>query len=285
VPKMLNYYYLSAIAMEKERVVFYARCWIEHKQLRKRSILAAVFRSKCLHIRYDFVLVDPSNEYSISMLCGVSKMSPYVFLPDVPVDHAAVIEVLSRYICDPDNKLALIPGHPDKDEYGHFIHDGFDPIASALDGVSTGKRTRIQRIASEGNDATVDLKPKRKPKPKKPKAKPKPKPKAKAKISNTSDDVRIYNHCLICTHLTCCMHVLPAVRSLSLPTMKMRRKTKRRKRRTKAPARKRPKERRERHQLDGCPSMTCLWLSLRRPKLRVRRIDWRELNWRSSCRS
>ena len=55
-------------------------------------------------------------------------MHPFTFLPDVPVDHAAASEVLSRYICDPQNKLALIIGKPNKVEYGHFIAGDFDPI-------------------------------------------------------------------------------------------------------------------------------------------------------------
>lgn len=113
------------------------------------------------------------------MLCGVSKMSRFVFLPDVPVDHAAAKEVLSRYICNPDNKLALIPGHPDKDEYGHLIAGGFDPIAAALDGSGSGKRTRIQRIVSDG-DVGGSTAPKPKAK-RKPKAKPKPKAKTNTK--------------------------------------------------------------------------------------------------------
>jgi hypothetical protein len=32
----------------------------------------------------------------------------------VPVDHAAAKKVLSHCICDPDNKLTLILGHPGK---------------------------------------------------------------------------------------------------------------------------------------------------------------------------
>ena len=76
----------------------------------------------------------------------------FTFLPDVPVDHAAASEVLSRYICDPQNKLALIIGKPNKDEYGHFIAGDFDPIANAMDGGSMGKRMRVQRdLGSDGS--------------------------------------------------------------------------------------------------------------------------------------
>jgi hypothetical protein len=34
LPAMMNYYLLSAVSMYKEKVVYYSRCWIEHKQLR-----------------------------------------------------------------------------------------------------------------------------------------------------------------------------------------------------------------------------------------------------------
>ena len=98
-----------------------------------------------------------------------------------PVDQTTA----SRCICDPDNKLALIPGHPDKDEYGHFIVDGFDPIASALDGAGSGKRRRVQRNLGDGDGdggAGGSTAPKPKAKPKlKARPKPKAKPKAKAK--------------------------------------------------------------------------------------------------------
>ena len=43
----------------------------------------------------------------------------------VPVDHAAAKKVLSRCICDPDNKLTLILGHPGKNECGRFIAAGY----------------------------------------------------------------------------------------------------------------------------------------------------------------
>jgi hypothetical protein len=203
LPAMMNYYLLSAVSMDKEKVVYYSRCWIEHKQLRKRYVLLAVFRSKCLHIRYEFVLCDPDDGYSISMLCGVSKMSPFVFLPDIPVDHAAAKEALSRYVCDPNNKLALIPGRPDKDEYGHFIEDGFDPIANALDGASSGKRTRIARNLSDGGTGASTV-----PKAKKGKPKPKPKPKAKKprkEAEEVSAIIAVYTSHL---HACCCVLLL-----------------------------------------------------------------------------
>ena len=41
--------------------------------------------------------------------------------------------------------MALAIGHPDKDEYGHFMVDGFDPIANALDGGGTITRKRKVR--------------------------------------------------------------------------------------------------------------------------------------------
>jgi hypothetical protein len=195
LPLLLNYYLLSAIAMEKERVVFHSRCWIEHKALRRRYILLAILRSKCLHVRYDFILLDPDGNI-ISLLCGISKMAPFVFLPDVPVDHAAVKEILSRYICDPDNKLALIPGHPDKDEYGHFIVDGFDPLAAALDGGGNSKRKRTQRQVQQGDAVdrtTAKTKTKAKPQTKakrKSKAKPQAKPQVKKPRKGSAKEVR-----------------------------------------------------------------------------------------------
>jgi len=60
----------------------------------------------------------------------------------VPVDHAAAKKVLSHCICDPDNKLTLILGHPGKNECGRFIAAGYDPIAAAtFDGVCSTKCT------------------------------------------------------------------------------------------------------------------------------------------------
>lgn len=217
---MLNYYLLSAVAMEKERVVYHSRCWIQHKQTGKKLLFLAAFRSKCLHVRYDFATSDPDEGNAVSLICGISKMSVYIFLPDIPVDHAAAKEMLARFICDPANKLALIAGHADKDEYGHFIVDGFDPIASALDGAGSGKRARTQRNlqhdsnGDSGESAVVKPKPKPKPKPKR---KPKPKAKAKAiakkpRIGSTSDEVRAII-VVGASHLHECCCLLPGYRA------------------------------------------------------------------------
>jgi hypothetical protein len=138
---MLNYYLLSAVAIEKPRAVFYSRCWIQHKKSKKRYICLAVFRTKCLHVRYEFLLYDPDSG-SVFLLCGVSKVELYVWLPDVELDHAHAKELLKRFICDPQHKLALVPGTPDKDEYGHFLSDGFDPLEVALGGGVIPKRVR-----------------------------------------------------------------------------------------------------------------------------------------------
>jgi hypothetical protein len=49
---------------------------------------------------------------------------------------------VTLHLCDPDNKLALILGHPGKDECGHFIADGYDSIAvaaAALDRAGSAK--------------------------------------------------------------------------------------------------------------------------------------------------
>jgi Leucine-rich repeat (LRR) protein len=89
---------------------------------------------------------------------------------DVMLDHAHAKELLKRHICEPQHKLALIFGTPDKDEYGHFIVDGFDPLAAALDG-GVGKRKRKRMPTKSGNDTVA--KPKANVKPKPNKAKPK----------------------------------------------------------------------------------------------------------------
>jgi hypothetical protein len=150
---MLNYYLLSAVAMEKPRKVFYSRCWIQHGKTKTRYILLAVFRTKCLHVRYEFLLYDPSNG-TVFFLCGLAKMELYVWLPDVELDHAHAKELLKRFICDPQHKLALVPGTPDKDEYGHFIVAGFDPLEAALDG-AIPKRARKRPNVSVGGGGGV----------------------------------------------------------------------------------------------------------------------------------
>ena len=207
VPLMLNYYLLSAVATEKEKIVYYSRCWIEHRNSKKRYIVLAVFRSKCLHIRYEFLLYDPDND-TIFLLCEISKVVSYVWLPDVELDHAHAKEQLKRYICDPQHRLALIPGTPDKDEYGHFIVDGFDPLAAALDG-GGGKRKR-KPAQSGTNTVAKPNKPNVKPTPNKskPKVAPKAKPKAipkektqtkplakKPRKGNSAKEVRILLSC------------------------------------------------------------------------------------------
>ncbi len=179
IPLMLNYYLLSAVATEKPRTVYYSRCWIERRKSKKRYIVLAVFRSKCLHVRYEFLLYDPEND-TVFLLCGISKVANYVWLPDVELDHAHAKEQLKRHICDPQHKLALIIGTPDKDEYGHFIVDGFDPLAAALDG-GGGKRKRQRKSTQSGADTVAKPKPTVKPvsNKSKPKVTPKAKPKAK----------------------------------------------------------------------------------------------------------
>jgi hypothetical protein len=142
LPNMLNYYLLSAVAMKKEHKAFYAMCWVESPHKKTRYILLAVLRSKCLQIRYEFVLCDVEDNNNVFILCGVTKIMPYIFYPDIPIDHEVYIPILSRYICDPQNKLALIPGTADKDEYGNFIAGGFDPIADGLAGDNSRKRRR-----------------------------------------------------------------------------------------------------------------------------------------------
>ena len=53
---------------------------------------------------------------------------------------------LTLYLRPSEQDIVLIVGHPDKDEYGHILSDGFDPIAQALDdGGRGGKRKRTQR--------------------------------------------------------------------------------------------------------------------------------------------
>ena len=93
---LLNYFFLSAIAMDKEKCVFYSRCWIEHKSSKKQYLMLAVLRSKCLHVRYEFLLCDYKDGKSVFMLCGVSKMALYVFLPDIDVNHDEAKDILSR---------------------------------------------------------------------------------------------------------------------------------------------------------------------------------------------
>jgi len=145
LPKLFNYFVLSAVALDKEKKVFYSKCYIQHKVTGKRYLLVAVLRSKCLHVRYDFVVVDEEDDNAVSLLCGISKMNPFNFLPDVKVDLEAAQEILARFLCDPKNKLALVEGHADKDEYGGLIQNGdFDPLQMGLGGAKAGKRSRKQ---------------------------------------------------------------------------------------------------------------------------------------------
>jgi hypothetical protein len=204
---MLNYFLLSAVALEKPRRVLYSRSWIEHKKSKKRYICLAVFRTKCLHIRYEFLLYDP-DDGSVFLLCGVTKMELYVWLPDVELDHAHAKELLKRFICDPQHKLALLPGTADKDEYGHFVADGFDPLEAALGGGVIPKRARHRpnvSVSDGGGVASQARKQgKRKPQPKKkpqskakttPKKTPPPKPGKGA----SKTDVSFVNCVLFCS--------------------------------------------------------------------------------------
>lgn len=143
-PLCFNYYVLAAIAMVKDKKVLYSRCWVEHKCKGARYILLCVLRAKCLQVRYDFLLWD-KDTHVIYLVCGIKKMEAYRFLPDVTVDHKEAIEVLCAYLKEPSNKLALLPGHPNKDEYGNLLPpDGFDAIAEGMEGLSS-KRNRKQR--------------------------------------------------------------------------------------------------------------------------------------------
>lgn len=143
LPKLLNYFVLSAIALAHEKRVIYSTCYIEHKALKKRYLLLAILRSKCIGVRYDFVICDEEDGNCVSLLVGISKINPYVFLPDVKVDLTTARETLRSYLCDPSNRLALIEGHPNKDEYGHLVgSDDVDPLQMGLAGNSAGARTR-----------------------------------------------------------------------------------------------------------------------------------------------
>ena len=100
----------------------------------------------------------------------------YVWLPDVELDHARAKELLKRYICDPQHKLALIPGTPDKDEYGHFIVDGFDPLEVALGGVIPKRVRNRPNVFVGGASDDNKSKPPTKGKAAKRKQQPKKKP-------------------------------------------------------------------------------------------------------------
>jgi hypothetical protein len=229
---MLNYYLLSALVIEKPRRVFYSRCWIEHKKYKKRYILLAVFRTKCLHIRYEFLLYDPESG-SVFLMCGVAKMELYVWLPEVELDHAHAKELLKRFICDPQHKLALIPGTPDKDEYGHFLADGFDPLEVALGGGAIPKRVRNRpNNASVGGGGGVGSqarampngKGKGKQQPKKAKAITKKKPSlAKTGKGASNTDVSVINCVLLCTCYVC-IYIVILVSVISLLNSRMRKK-------------------------------------------------------------
>ena len=53
--------------------------------------------------------------------------------------------ILAHFLCDPKNKLALVEGHADKDEYGRLIQNyDFDPLQLGLGGAKAGKRNRKQ---------------------------------------------------------------------------------------------------------------------------------------------
>jgi hypothetical protein len=157
LPNMLNYYLLSAVAMKKEGKVFYALCWIRSNKTSKLYILLAVLRSKCLQIRYEFLLCDQEDNNNVFQLCGVKSMMNYTFLPDIPINHDECVQILSRHICDPENMLALIPGVANKDEYGHVMVGGFDPFALALDGGKKPKRDRTKRNLEDEEIITTSL--------------------------------------------------------------------------------------------------------------------------------
>ena len=129
MPLMLNYFLLSAVVTRSH--VYYSRCWIEKKKTGKRFVLLCVLRTKCLQVRYDFLLWDPVED-KVSQECGITKMEHYVFLPDLSVDHAFAVEKLKAHIEDPVRKLALLPGADNKDAEGHIIPSGgIDPLSSA----------------------------------------------------------------------------------------------------------------------------------------------------------
>lgn len=155
LPKLFNYFILSAVALEREKKVFYCTCYIEHKATKRRYLLLAILRSKCLAVRYDYVVCDEEDNNCVSLLVGITKMNPYNFLPDVEVDLAAAREILRSYLCDPANKLALIEGQVNKDEYGHLVgSDDMDPLQLGLDGGSSAKRSR-KKISRYGEVESV----------------------------------------------------------------------------------------------------------------------------------
>ena len=180
LPKLFNYFVLSAVAMDKENKVFYCKCYIQHKVTGKRYLLLAILRSKCIKIRYDFVLCDEENDNEVTLLAGISKMGPYNFLPDEEVDFDASRDILARFLCSPKTKLALIEGQADKDEYGNLISSGdFDPLQLGLSGSGARKRSRKQTLKFSEDDSNPSPAKKAKAKKQGLRGKPKLPPKRK----------------------------------------------------------------------------------------------------------
>jgi hypothetical protein len=153
IPLMHSYYLLSALACKnKTRSALYSRCWVETKKGGKLYLLLCILRAKCLYIRYDFLLWDPMS-CVVFLLCGISKMAAYRFLPDRVVDHEFAVNLLKEYICNPKNNLELRPGSVNKDEYGALMSSGYDPIEAGLDGTKSDKRKRNppKNFAAEGS--------------------------------------------------------------------------------------------------------------------------------------
>lgn len=183
-PLLFNYFLLAAVALVKDKTVFHSQCWVEHKKSKDRYLLLCVLRAKCLQVRYDFLLWDIDVNV-IYLMCGVKKMSEYIFLPDVKVDREEATDVLVLYLKDPKNSLALRPGHPNKDEYGNLLPlDGFDPINHGMEGLSA-KRGRKQRnlLGEELATASVSVRGKKGRPAKKVSARPEPKRARKITVS------------------------------------------------------------------------------------------------------
>lgn len=163
MPKLFNYYLLSAVATDHKKEAYYAKCYVEHKVFKKRYLLLAILRAKCLSVRYEFVLCDEEDDNAVFILCGISKIDPYIFLPDVKVDFEAAEEILASYLCNPKNRLALIEGHADKDEYGSLVApNSIDPIGEGISGAGGSNKRRSKQTKRFGVECDLPADKKRK---------------------------------------------------------------------------------------------------------------------------
>ena len=105
-------------------------------------------------------MVDEEDDNCVSILAGITKMDAYNFLPVVEVDLEPAKDMLTAFLCNPKNRLALIEGHPNKDEYGSLNADGdFDPLQKGMGGISSRKRAR-KSTSFYGDGDKKQLKPK-----------------------------------------------------------------------------------------------------------------------------